>query len=118
MAVHRQHLDAARLRVRLQNGVVRHHHLQAAFGQIGRGLHDVAIRYLGDAETGGLHEIIEGEFGDAGNHGGIELAGFGARIFREVRQRADLERCRNPDSKDGVGHTRDRHQVLGYIGQL
>ena len=45
-AVHRQCLDAAGLRLRLQDRVRRHVDLQAAFAHVGGGLHDVPVGHL------------------------------------------------------------------------
>ena len=61
-----------------------------------------------------MREIVEREFGNAGNRSRIELAGFGARAFNEIGERGHLHRRRNADAENGAGETRHRHQI-GWV---
>ena len=45
-----------------------------------------------------MREIVEREFGYAGNRSRIELAGFGARAFNEIGERGHVQRRRNADA--------------------
>jgi hypothetical protein len=118
LVVHRDQPDPAGLHLRLHDRKRRHHHLDAAFAEIGGRHIDVAIGHLGDVQLFGVGVAPERELGDAGHETGVELAWVGARGLGEFLHRLVRRRLRNRERQDGVGGSGDGNEILRIIGQL
>ena len=85
--VHRQHLDAAGLRLRAHDCVSRGENLDAVLGQIVQRRHRIAIRHLRHVETIFFQPTGEHEVGRAGHGRPIEFAGLRLGLGDQLRHR-------------------------------
>ncbi len=90
--------------------------MQAVLREIVHRLHDVLVGDLGGFDVGAVHEVVDGEFGDAGDCRRVELALLGARALHELGDGVDLHRGRHADAEDGAGEAGDRHDVVRIVG--
>jgi hypothetical protein len=113
-----EQFDTAALHLRLDDREAGHHHLNAAFAEIGAGLNDVAIGHFREVELRLVDKPVPHEFGDARHQCGVELAGLRTGARDQIRKRSEIHRCRHPDRNDGVGDARDRDDVAVFVGNL
>jgi hypothetical protein len=92
--------------------------LDAAGSEIVNRLDRIAVRDLFDIDADALKPTLEHDVEGAGQAGPVELARLAVCQLNDVPERLDRQVYRHRDCDDGIGHARDRGEIVRFVRQI